>query len=134
MLKFFRKYNKWMLVTFMTMLMIVFVGGSALQSLFTPETNIVIAKTDLGDIDSRSQQAAKNSTNILDVMGLNWRNPYGSSNEPLTPVDWIILNREAEKYQASASRSAVQSWLNQQDGVADLVDQIAIWDDPHALC
>ena len=36
MMKFFRKYNKQLLAVFVVLLMLVFVGGSALQFFITP--------------------------------------------------------------------------------------------------
>ncbi len=50
MMKFFRKYNKVLLAVFMALLMIVFVGGSALQSLLAPQRDPVLAESALGPV------------------------------------------------------------------------------------
>src|SRR6187431_699877 len=97
MMKFFRKYNKQLLAFFMALLMIVFIGGSALQGLLRPDPNVEIAKSNLGSISQLDQRAASNETDLLMSMGQNWQNPLFSSADPLTTADWILLSREAEK-------------------------------------
>ncbi|MHC4697791.1 MAG: hypothetical protein ACYTFA_13750 [Planctomycetota bacterium] len=121
MLKFFRKYNKVLLAVFMSLLMIVFVGGQALQTLFTPRTNLIVAESNLGSIETNDQQHANATTRVLEAMGLNWRRPMGGRAEPLQLVDWILLTREAERYQAQANLSAVKAWLGDDEGSVDAV-------------
>ncbi|MFQ5591718.1 MAG: hypothetical protein ACE5HE_11180 [Phycisphaerae bacterium] len=121
MLKFFRKHNKTLLAVFMALLMIVFVGGQALQSLFTPETNLIVAETYLGRIETADQRRADASTRILAAMGLNWQHPMGGNNEPLTIVDWVLLTREAQRFQAQASIPSVKAWLGAREGDVDAV-------------
>ena len=59
MMKFFRKHNKKLLAVFMTLLMIVFVGGSALQGLLTPRANRVVANSKYGPISFIDQEAVR---------------------------------------------------------------------------
>jgi len=125
MLKFFRKYNKTLIAVFMTLLMIVFVGGTALQDLFTPETNIVVATSKFGEIDRKAQRRAKFTTDILLAMGLNWEQPGGTTGEPLELVDWILLTREAGHFQTIATEAAISSWVKQERDALDVIDGVA---------
>ena len=111
MLKFFRKYNKILLAVFMVLLMVVFVGGSALQALLTPRTNLVVAETNLGPITSRDQQRANFVTNVLGTLGIPWPRPYGAVAEPIELVDWILLAREARQFETEIGPEAVQASL-----------------------
>ena len=58
MLKFFRRHNKKLLAVFMALLMIVFIGGSALESLLTPQSDWVVAESSLGSIGMADQRRA----------------------------------------------------------------------------
>lgn len=111
MLKFFRKYNKILLAVFMVLLMVVFIGGSALTALLTPRTNLVVAETNLGVIKSRDQQRARNTTNILGVLGIPWQRPLGGTGEPIELVDWILLTREAAQFETQIGPEAVEANL-----------------------
>ncbi len=94
MMKFFRKYNKHLLAVFMTLLMVVFIGGSALQSMLTPTGNRTVAQSTFGPITENDQRRATSTTDILERMGYNWRRPYGGAGD-LETIDWILLTREA---------------------------------------
>ena len=124
MMKFFRKYNKHLLAIFMVLLMVVFLGGSALQSLWTPTVDRVVAHTAVGDISFFDQQRAAASTSILRALGIDWRQPYGQLGKPLTELDWIILTREAGQYGTEAQAAAARTWLGTDLG-PDQIDMIA---------
>lgn len=109
MMKFFRKYNKYMLAVFLALLMIVFIGGTALEGLLRPDPNFEIAKSNLGSISQRDQRAASNETDLLASMGQNWQSPLFSNTDPLTTVDWVLLSREAEKLGVSADEAAIRT-------------------------
>ena len=109
MMKFFRKYNKQLLALFMALLMIVFIGGSALQGMLTPNLNFEIAKSNLGSISQLDQRAATNETDLLMSMGQNWQNPLFGSSDPLTTMDWVLLSREAEKLGIAADDTAIRT-------------------------
>jgi len=109
MMKFFRKYNKEMLAVFMVALMIVFIGGSALNSLLTPDTNYTVAKSKYGDITFKDQQVAKNQAELLGALRLDWRRPLGVGNEALESIDWILLNREANLLGVGTTEAAVKA-------------------------
>ncbi|MCH8146964.1 MAG: hypothetical protein IH987_03095 [Planctomycetes bacterium] len=115
MMKFFRKYNKTLLAVFMVLLMVVFVGGSALQSLLTPTSNTTIGESRFGPIKQFDQSQAKATTTLLGYMGYDYR-LFGGPAKPLQLVDWILLTREASDLGAKADAAAVESWLLQSAG------------------
>ncbi len=110
MMKFFRKHNKELLAIFMAMLMIVFIGGSALQGMLTPSLNRVVATSALGDISYLDQQEARATTDVLDRMGEPWRSPLRTP-QPLDVVDWILLSREAKKIGTQVELAAIRSTI-----------------------
>jgi hypothetical protein len=122
MMKFFRKYNKQLLAFFMALLMIVFIGGSALEGLLRPDPNFEIAKSNLGSISQQDQRAAVVETDLLMSMGQNWQNPLFSSAEPLTTVDWLLLSREAEKLGIATDDAAIRT----NPGFDGMMDQVRI--------
>jgi len=111
MMKFFRKHNKKLLAIFMAALMIVFIGGSALEGWLTPRADRVVGNSRYGDVSLVDQQYALEHTRFLDVLGLDWRRPVGGAAKPLEEIDWILLQREAQELgmgvdAAAASASA----------------------------
>lgn len=127
MMKFFRKYNKTLLAVFMVLLMVVFVGGSALQSLLTPTANATIAKSRFGPIKQVDQNRAKDTTQLLRFMGYNYE-LFGGAGKPLELVDWVLLTREASDLGATADAAAIESWLLQSAGADQTTgrDQIEV--------
>lgn len=123
MLKFFRKYNKVLLAVFMVLLMIVFVGGTALENLFAPQTNLVVATSLLGPIETSDRRRAAATTQILDAMGMPWQTPFGGGHEPLNTMDWVLLIREAERFQARASVAAVKASLGGREEIVDTISR-----------
>ena len=109
MMKFFRKHNKTLLAVFGVLLMIVFIGGSALQDMLTPTGNRTVALSNLGPISERDQQIARSTTDILDSMGVPWRRPAIGARQDLELIDWILLNREAKKLNVESSASRVRA-------------------------
>ncbi len=109
MMKFFRKYNKHLLAVFMAFLMVVFVGGSALQGLLTPSGNQTVATSRFGKITSGDLQQADMATNLLTSMGLPWQQPTGLSTQPLELIDWILLVHEAKSLGIEPDRTSVES-------------------------
>ncbi len=112
MMKFFRKHNKKLLAVFMTLLMIVFIGGTALNSMLQPQSNRVVADTKLGRITSLDQNAADSTTQILGALNLNWQVPFGGMKAPLDVMDWILLTREAEGLATMPDLNAIRSNLS----------------------
>ena len=112
MMKFFRKHNKTLLAVFGVLLMVVFVGGSALQNMLTPSSNRKVANSVLGPITERDQQIARNATDILDSMGVPWRRPAMGARQDLELVDWILLNREANRLGIESSAARVRASIS----------------------
>lgn len=109
MMKFFRKYNKQLLAFFMALLMIVFIGGSALEGLLKPDLNFDIGKSNLGPITQQDQRAATDETQLLESMGQNWQRPLFSDTDAITAVDWILLSREAEKLGVLVDEASIET-------------------------
>jgi len=99
MMKFFRKHNKKLIAIFMALLMIVFIGGSALQNMLTTSQNRVVATSALGEITTADQAEAARLTRLMLAMGLDWSRPipFGYTDKQLEEIDWILLVRETEK-------------------------------------
>ncbi len=97
MMKFFRKHNKKLLAVFMVLLMVVFLGGSALDTMLRPSGDRVVATSTVGDISYTDQRSAEVTTEgVLAFLGLNWQRPFPGAREPLDTIDWILVTREAE--------------------------------------
>lgn len=98
--QFLRKHNKKVMAVLMAFLMVVFIGGAALENLLAPQANRTIAESKYGEIREADQRLAENTTALLASLGYNWRNPgspfTGPMSEPIEIVDWILLQREAE--------------------------------------
>ncbi len=99
MMKFFRKHNKKLISIFMSLLMVVFIGGSALQGMLTPSRDRLVATSDLGEITTLDQIEATRITRLMSAMGLTWSQPvqFGYLAKRLEEIDWILLVRETEK-------------------------------------
>lgn len=124
MMKFFRKHNKKLLAFFMVGLMIVFIGGSALQGLLTPQSNPVVANSNYGPVTLIDQKIANDQTNLLDLIGLDWRRPVPGGTKALETVDWIMLRREAKAMGAEVTPAAVRASATDQS-FFDLVNDVA---------
>ncbi len=109
MLKFFRKYDKALLVTFMMLLMVVFVGGSALQSFLTPNTNYAVFNSRYGEISTNDRDQARRATELLANFNIDWSRPtYGAFKQIELP-DWILLTREADKFGTTVDLGAARA-------------------------
>ncbi len=126
MMKFFRKYNKQMLAVFMTLLMIVFLGGSALEGMFNPSANRLVARSRLGDISFYDQQLANQATRLIEVMGVDWQRLFGVSGKPIQAVDWILLVREAEQFGTRAGDSTTRNWFQTDDQLDNVARRMNI--------
>jgi len=119
MMKFFRKHNKKMMAILMALLMVVFIGGSALQGMLTPSQDRLIATSAVGDITMLDQQQANRVTSLMLAFNppMNWRQPipFGYVDKPLEEIDWILLVREAEKLGMMLDRSTVLASANAEN-------------------
>lgn len=125
MMKLLRKYNKQLLAVFMTLLMVVFIGGSAFENLVRPRYNRLLAESNLGPIRSSDQLWTDQTTNLLGSLGLNWQFPDRSVVEPIGPLEWTLLVREARNLGVSVSAQAVRARMAEEPGVAEIVNAVA---------
>lgn len=123
MMKFFRKYNKHLLAIFMVLLMIVFIGGSALQSLLQPSANHPVAKSKYGEVMFQDQQHASETTSLLETVGFPWQHPAGAE-KPIELVDWILLQREAQALGTAVSPAAVNG-TPMADALGERIEAVA---------
>jgi len=118
----------------MALLMVVFIGGSALQGMLTPSNNRVVATSAVGDITFIDQQEVTHLTDLMAKMNLNWRQPLpvGYFDKPLEEIDWILLARETERLGLMLESANVRANFKEDDlnkmsrtlkvRVADLVE------------
>ena len=111
MMKFFRKYNKQMLAVFMSLLLMVWLGGSALESMFQPaldnEEVATLGGRPLRQSDfSRFEAEARlmSAIGLTDRMGRGWQSlatnflDRTSAPKLLEPADWFLLRQEAFRF------------------------------------
>lgn len=110
MMKFFRKYNRQILAAIVVFLMIVFLGGEALQGMISSNPNALVGTSRYGNIRAADQDYANQSTRVLQAMGYPWNNPSRGV-EPYSELEWILLTREAEQLGTLAQPEAVHAWL-----------------------
>jgi hypothetical protein len=127
MMKFLRKYNRQLLYVFMAFLMIVFVGGSALEELLLPRPEREVTfHSDLGEITQGDLMSADSRGNYLLECGRDWRRPFGpipGIAEGLNPVDWVLLVREAGRLGFTPSVTAEVAALQQTDQLSFIRDR-----------
>ena len=103
MMKFFRKYNKHLLAVFMALLLVIWLGGSALEQMFQPDPGKqVIGTAVTGKVTEGDRNLARVQTDLQRMVRLSWqealRNPLAPPDEQLDFIDWILLQREAQRY------------------------------------
>ncbi len=135
MMKFFRKYNKHLLAVFMALLLVIWLGGDALQDLAAPDPSKRIIGADVsGPISEADHHLADWETSILAQMGLDWQGwqlafmqQRPKPEDRLELIDWILLKREAQRHNIHVSLEEAESRLNAMyRGQADtLVRQVA---------
>jgi hypothetical protein len=100
MWKYIKKHRHKVLAVTMALLLVAWLGGSALTTLLAPKPGqALIAHTKYGDIKRSDQQQATNTTNLLLTLGINWStlNEPNWSGEPLSVIEWVLLSREARR-------------------------------------
>lgn len=130
MMKFFRKYNRQLLAVFMALLLIVWLGGSALTSMLSAKPEeFVRARSRLGDIREIDYQIAEFETERLRNVGLNWQQPWigdpAAVHEPLDVIDWILLTREARQWGMEARQVEVDQFMGALGLTPDHLHQLA---------
>ena len=81
MLKFFRKYNKRILAIVTVLLMIAFLGGTAMSSLLAPSVGGMVIAAAYGEpVTQGDFQQVDYQTRILDELGSRYTLGYVSTN------------------------------------------------------
>ena len=131
MMKLLRKYMRPLLVFFGVALMIVFIGGTALEYLITPEFNPVLGKTKYEDVFGnklvvahKDLMIAEQTTTLLGRLGYYWQFPAGPAGAPLQPLDWVLLNREVDALGMRQPIESGKTGMLTRFG-ADQVDQLS---------
>lgn len=106
MMKFLRKYTRHMLAVFTALLLVVWLGGTALSEFLRPAPEQRVFAEAFGEeLAYADQQRAGVETEILEWLGVAWSRPWlrdvrqvvFDRREPLDVVDWLLLAKEAER-------------------------------------
>ncbi len=119
MLKFFRKYNKWILAVGGGLLMIVFLIQPVMQMFQKDPNTVVIGTFDGGEVTRGDIMAADGQIRIVRQFGLYLDG--GRGNESEDNIRWALILKDAERLGLSASLAEVeQIKLNAGRSAADV--------------
>ena len=115
MMKFFRKHLKKLLALFMCLLLISWLGGSALETLLRPDrSGKVMATCAAGGITGKDWRRAQRQIKLAQKLGLDWQRPLGSYHAvELDLPSWVLLRQEAQRMGIHSSRAVVDDKLRQ---------------------
>ena len=128
MMKWLRKYNKQIMGVAASFLLVVWLGGEALRSAGRRNMdNEVIGRCKWGPITQGDHKLADFESNLQRSVGLNWQANWGRvAGKPLTTVDWILLNREADHQGIHVTQRDVRR-VARANGLSDtLIKQVAL--------
>ncbi len=117
MIKFMRKHNKKLLAIFASGLLVVWLGSSALQEMFRPDTGEEAAGQAFGqEFSGQELSQAHVRTEVLSSMGVFWNQPWGGGvyRLPIKPIDrltWFLLDLEARRSGIEVPEREVQRFL-----------------------
>lgn len=115
MLKLFRKHQKEMLAVFMAGLLVIWLGGDAIYSMLSPNTQrMLVARSAQGKITQADQTRAGVYTDLIEVTSGDWRYPLGPGGQPLTITDWIVLVREADRLGVTPPATSVSAMVDEE--------------------
>lgn len=100
MLRFLRKYMRHMLVVFMALLLVSWLGGQSLRYMLTKQpTGVVIGKAFGQEISRADMIRTGNLVHLFDRLRLPWQQPWGYLPLPrLTEIDWLLVQQEADRW------------------------------------
>ncbi len=126
MMKFFRKHNKKLLAVFMVLLMVVFLGGTALDSLLQPSGNELWANSRFGPITSGHYQSAQVTTEILGFFypAVDWQRPVPGMRTNIETIDWVLLTREARRLNSTVGVDQVRATMPDLTVIDDLARRL----------
>jgi hypothetical protein len=142
MMKFFRKYNKVLLAVFMTLLMIVFVAAQAFESFLAPNPGAITAwSSSLGPITHGEMQDYAARLNVASRLNIDrMGNPFpwqfrligpqeaqaaGFTPTDISPMDMILLNREAQKLGFVPNAGPIRDAWTASSETKRVIDQLA---------
>jgi hypothetical protein len=121
MMKFFRKYNKHLLAVFMALLLVIWLGGTAVEEFVRPDPSKRVLGSALGgEITQGEIDRAKIEGDLLAPLGMSWqglrdrvgvRGPV-DSDESLGSIDWVLLKREARRMGGVVSPERAEELLS----------------------
>lgn len=132
MMKFFRKYNKHLLAVFMALLLVIWLGGDAVESMLRPDfAKEVVGSAASGKITRADINRATHEADLQELVGLSWERAFvdqaAPRDEQLDIVDWILLQREAtglgisvDSSQAKAMLASVEPLVRQRAAQRDV--------------
>ncbi|HRX83688.1 MAG TPA: hypothetical protein P5572_01570 [Phycisphaerae bacterium] len=145
MMKFFRKYNKHLLAVFMALLLVIWLGGSAIEDFMSSRNrNVVLGTAVSGKITEVDRALAEKETQLLNVLGarlgqpgvFNWQTWQDrllmkppKADERLNTIDWILLKREADKLGASVTPQQAQAMLTSMGVPSEAIRRVAVQSD-----
>ncbi|MFQ5491618.1 MAG: hypothetical protein ACE5GE_12950 [Phycisphaerae bacterium] len=127
MQKFFRKHMNKILTVSMALLLVVWLGGSALQEMLTPKFGAELIATCVdGDIRQADLTRMQGMTAILTRLGIPWQAPMPIAGvKPLSVYDWVLLSREARRLGFVASLTDAEEALNRSNLPRERVNAVA---------
>lgn len=121
MLKWFRKYNKWMLVFFGVLLMVVFLVEGTISGLMPTQEDQIIGRIDGRKIRYRDQTQANQDLQIIQRTM-----PALTLLAPSDPVVWLLMVEGARQSGLSASNSQIALLLSMANNSgATTLDEMA---------
>ena len=120
MMKFFRKYNKHLLAVFMAGLLVIWLGGTALEELVKPDHSKEIVGTSkkYGVISAADRMRARKQEELRLALPNGRKLSWGQWNiagakpgEQIDVIEWILLEREAEHYGIRVSPAEAKAKL-----------------------
>ncbi|MBN1490232.1 MAG: hypothetical protein JXA69_09965 [Phycisphaerae bacterium] len=142
MLKWFRKYNKHLLVVFMAALLVVWLGGQALEELLrSDDSNQLIAKAFGSELRQSDLMSTYSRADVLTGLGYPcaaWRGmwqvslmdlgiPPGMADvdrEPLSMMEWYMLVESARRQNVAVSDDEVQQFKRAMPDAATRISQV----------
>jgi len=126
MMKFFRKYMKQMLAVFVCLLLVVWLGGTALQSFLAPNPGkMLVGYAFDRKILRKNLQSADGETQMLYQIGLPWSRPWMMMQARFSPslrnmkdlqsLDWYLLRQEAGRQGVPATNMEIDQVLTSID-------------------
>ncbi len=134
MMKWFRKHNKKLLAVFASALLVIWLGGQALQEAFQPDsTGDLTAQIFDEDVTRRQWLNTISKANILQELGIRWQlagfgmvpgDGYGQLPPVLGREEWFCLVHEANQMGVVISREQVDKFLQARQDVAGRLEAV----------